>query len=144
MIKHLSWIGLFIILIGCSRDTPVTSERGFDEGKITYYNSLDRFNYDKVITSKPNVVLNFLGEVIKAVAWFLNTIFGYLMIAALIALLVYILFRYVSKERVDNIENFERLRLVDESKIDELDFANLINKALSFAYNTILLGNRFF
>ena len=131
MTKYFYWVFLLIILLGCTNDEPISSERGFAEEKISYYNGSEQFNYDREITSKPNPILEFLAQVIRGIAWFLNTIFGYMMIAVLIVLLIWILFRYVNQERISYIENHQTLRIVDESKIDEIDFGKLISKALA-------------
>ena len=131
MTKYLTWIFLLVALLGCTKDQPVSTKRGFVEEKISYYNTSEQFNYDRTITSKPNPVLEFLSQIIRGIAWFLNTIFGYVMIAALIFLLIWILFRYVNQERINYSENPESLRIVDESKIDDIDFNKLISKALA-------------
>ena len=131
MTKYLYWIFLLMILIGCTKDQPISTERGFVEEKISYYNDSERFNYDRTITGEPNPILEFLSQIIRGIAWFLNTIFGYVMIAALIFLLIWILFRYVNQERINYSENPESLRIVDESKIDDIDFNKLISKALA-------------
>ena len=122
---------MFLVFISCSGDGLITSERGFSEEKIAYYNNLDRYDYDKVISSEPNIILGFLAKIIQAIAWFLNTIFGYIMIAALVGLLIYILFRYVNKERTAYTESNENLRLIEESALDDIDFSKLINIALA-------------
>ena len=131
MTKYLTWIFLLVALLGCTKDQPVSTKRGFVEEKISYYNTSEQFNYDRTITSKPNPILEFLSQIIRGIAWFLNTIFGYVMIAALIFLLIWILFRYVNQERINYRENPESLRIVDESKIDDIDFNKLISKALA-------------
>lgn len=129
--KYLFWLALIITLTGCTKDQPGSTDRGFNEEKIAYYNSSERFNYDKTIASEPNPVLRFLSKIVRGIAWFLNTIFGYVMIAALVALLIFILFNYVNKERTNYQENVEVLRIIDESKIDETDFTKLISKSLT-------------
>lgn len=131
MMKYLFWLALIITLTGCTKDQPGSTDRGFNEEKIAYYNSSERFNYAKTIASVPNPVLRFLSKIVRGIAWFLNTIFGYVMITALVALLIFILFNYVNKERTNYQENVEVLRIIDESKIDEIDFAKLISKSLT-------------
>lgn len=129
--KYLFWLALIISLTGCTKDQPAYTDRGFNEEKITYYNSSERFNYDKTISSEPNSLSIFLSKIVRGIAWFLNTIFGFVMIAVLVALLIFILFNYVNKERTNYQENIEVLRVIDESKIDEIDFAGLIRKSLT-------------
>lgn len=131
MTKYLIWIFLLVVLLGCTKDQPINTERGFAEEKIDYYNASERFNYDQIITSKPNPILEFLSQVIRGIAWFLNTIFGYVMIVALVILLIWILFSYVNQERISYNKTAETLRIVDESKIDDIDFNKLISKALA-------------
>jgi hypothetical protein len=132
MKKHLRWLALFFILTGCNNDQPLTThERGFDEAKIDYYNTSERYNYDRIISQEPNPVLQALSTIIGAIAWILNTIFGYIMIAILVVLLIWVLFRYVNQERVSYNNDRKVLRLVDESAIDEIDFNKLISKALA-------------
>jgi hypothetical protein len=131
MTKFLQWTSLLIILLGCTSDKPVSTDRGFVEKKINYYNTSEQFNYDRLITSKPNPVLQFFSRVIRGIAWFLNTIFGYVMIASLVVLLIWILFRYVNQERVNYTENSDTLHIIDESKLDEIDFIKLISKAVA-------------
>ena len=132
MINYRRWISLVIFLMGCSNEQPAANHnRGFDEAGIELYNSSERFNYDRKITKKANPLIDFLAKVVGGIAWFLNTIFGYLMIALLVALLIWILFRYVNQERMGSLENPEVLRIIDESKINDIDFNRLIGTALT-------------
>ena len=142
MSKSLRWIFLIIILIGCNGDRPQSAQRGVDKERIDYYNSLERFNYDRVITTEPNPVFTIISKIINVIAWILNTIFGYLMIAVLVVLLIWVLFRYVNQERLtQESATTEVLRVVDKNKISELDFSRLISKAL--AVNNYRLAIRY-
>ncbi len=119
---------LSMAVAGCKQ--KATATRGFDKEKIAYYNASEAYNYDKVIIRKPNPVLNFFLRAISLIARFFNTVLGYILLAALAILLIWIVARYVNQDRTTYTDSPEVLRVVDESSIDQIDFSKLIARAL--------------
>ncbi len=123
---------IFMLLLaalgGCKE--RANTRRGFDQEKMAYYNASETYNYDKTIVVSDNPVLSFFARAISLVALFFNTVLGYILLAGLIALLIWILFRYVNQDRVSYTDAPDVMRVIDEKNVEQVDFAKLIAQAL--------------
>lgn len=122
------------ILYACSnQDHPDSNDRGFDEEYLHNLNKSEAYNYDKTIEVKSgqNPLLEILGLILSGLAWFLNSVFGYMIIAFLIGLLIWMLIRN-SKNIFEKKKSKEKEKLIvlDPVEVEEKDYNKLINAAL--------------
>lgn len=122
-------------LLSCSTDNQVneTEVRGFDQEYLEKLNKLDSYDYDRAVTEKSseNPLLEFLAKLFSGLAWFLNSVFGYLIIAFLFGLLIWVLAknseRFFEKKK---LPEKEKLITVAPTEVEEKDYHRLIKAAL--------------
>ena len=116
---------------GDSLNNP--GKRGFDQERIAKLNTLEQYNYDRAVDEKTseNPLLVLLAKILSGIAWFFNSVFGYLVIALLIGLLVWVLIR--NSERFfekKKLPDMEKLVTVMPDEAQEKDYTQLIKGAL--------------
>ena len=119
----------------CTSDSSIsqTDTRGFDHEYLGKLNKMDSYDYDREVmeTSSENPFLEFLAKMISGLAWFLNTVFGYLVIAFLLVLLIWFLAknseRFFEKKK---LPEKEKLITVAPTEVEEKDYNRLIGAAL--------------
>ena len=116
--------------MACStQDSPV--ERGFNEDEIATYNSSDRFNYDRVIVTKQNVVLEFFIKVLVFIGEFLNSVLGIVLVILLIILLIYLVLINVQRDRRTTLDDQVVFKKISETQVEQIDFEVLIKNAIA-------------
>jgi len=107
--------------------------RGFDHEYLESLNSKASYDYDRVVVEERggNPMLKFLAKVLSGIAWFFNSVFGYLVIAFLIGLLIWILVKnseqFFEKKKLNGKEKLITLEPVE---IEDKDYNRLIKAAL--------------
>ena len=127
---------LVVISISCSDQSESINkdERGFDRAYLERLNQQDRYDYDRtfeVASNESNALLNFIAKVFSGLAWFFNSVLGYLILAALVGLLIWILIRNSSKAlEKKQLKEKERLLEVQPIEVEEKDYNQMIETAL--------------
>lgn len=120
-----------LMLIGLSADQP---KRGIDSTKIDQYNSLSQFDYDRVIQPSESALEKVLGEIADFISWIFGSFVGYIILAVLIALLVWVILKQLSKGRIvlerGDADYSDPLRSLTEEQLNQLDLDAMIRKAL--------------
>ena len=131
-------IALFLvsISISCSDQSGSNnkSERGFDRTYLERLNQQDRYDYDRTFeatSNESNALFNFIAKVLSGLAWFFNSVLGYLILATLVGLLLWILIRNSSKAlEKKQLKEKERLLEVQPIEVEEQDYNKMIETAL--------------
>lgn len=109
------------------------SSRGFDQEKLSSLNESSRYDYDRKIESrKPNPILNFFAQLIGLFAQIFGSIIGYLILAALIIGLVWILAKNVRlPKRKVKVAPEDVLHYDPEQDIQVIDYSGLLEEAIA-------------
>jgi hypothetical protein len=117
--------------------TPESSNnddhRGFDQERLAKLNSLDTYNYDREFEQETSnsPVLDIIGQVLSAIAWFFNSLLGYFIIAFLLGLLIWILVKNSDKLfEKKRLGEQEKLIIVQPLDVEDKDYHQLIQAAL--------------
>lgn len=128
----IAWSAAFF---ACTPESSNTDgHRGFDEERLEKLNSLDAYNYDKEFgqETSSSPVLDFIAQLLNGIAWFFNSFLGYIIIAFLIGLLIWILVKRSGKlfEKKKLAEK-EKLIIVPTPDVEDKDYHKLIQAALN-------------
>ena len=133
--RHVNYIRLTVIVWllmvavpGC-KPQPET-RRGFDREQLAAYKQNKAFDYSREIVPWENPLFGWLGHVFRFVAWLFNSLLGYVVLALLLIGLVYVIFRYTRFSGRQELAGQQSLRLVNEERVEEVDFQRLLALAL--------------
>ncbi|MEN8249289.1 MAG: DUF4129 domain-containing protein [Bacteroidota bacterium] len=118
-----------LLILGCATQDN-NGYRGFDKEEIAEYNSSNRFNYDRKIVVRQNVLLEFFIKVITAIGRLLHSVLGITLTIILVALLIWLIIANVKRDRPTPVDEDIGFRKIDESTVESIDFDALIKKAL--------------
>lgn len=118
----------------CAPESSNTDgHRGFDQERLEKLNSLNSYNYDREFEQETgnNPVLDIIGQLLSGIAWFFNSLLGYVIIAFLIGLLVWILVKNSDKLfEKKKLGEQEKLIIVQPLDVEDKDYNQLIRAAL--------------
>lgn len=137
--KLLFFIWTFSTLSCSSEKTTLgSSERGFDQEYLESLSEHDSYDYDREFETKsadPNdnnsSVWQIIAMIFSGIAWLFNSVLGYVIIAFLIGLLIWILVN--KSDRIfekKNPEEQERLLTEKPVEVEARDYHKLIQAAL--------------
>ena len=109
------------------------NERGFDQVHLEKLNKLDSYNYDREFEDEAsdNALIGILGRILSGIAWFFNSLLGYIIIAFLIGLLIWILAKNSDKLFAKKkLPEKEKLITVEPHEVEDKDYNRLIQAAL--------------
>ncbi len=109
-----------------------TVHRGFDEQKLTEYNESPRYDYDRKIERKPNIILNIFAEIFSFFARVFGSIIGYIALILLVAGLIWVIVTNVRvpKKKV-RVKEEDVLHYDPEQDIQAIDYSGLLEDALA-------------
>ncbi len=129
-ILTLAFVGLLFIA-GCQSDPVDTSKRGFDESRLDQLNTLERYDYFRTVPApKNNMILELFLNILGFIAQILHSTLGYVLLAGLIGLLIWLVIKNVKAPRNTKIDHNDQFNI---SSIEDLVFANyerLIQEAM--------------
>jgi len=126
--------------LSCSPEKPTseTDERGFDQEYLESLNEHDSYDYDREFetaeienTESNNSVWKIIGMIFSGIAWLFNSVLGYVIIAFLIGLLIWILVK--NSDRIfekKGLGEKEKLLTVKPVEVEDKDYHKLIQAAL--------------
>lgn len=127
----IAWSFTFIT---CTPESSNTDGlRGFDQERLEKLNSLNAYNYDREFEEETsnNPVLDIIGQLLSGIAWFFNSLLGYIIIAFLIGLLIWILVKNSDKLfEKKKLGEQEKLIIVQPVDVEDKDYHQLIQAAL--------------
>ncbi|HHL53443.1 MAG TPA: DUF4129 domain-containing protein, partial [Flammeovirgaceae bacterium] len=94
------------------------------------YKQNKAFDYSREIVPWENPLFGWLGYVFRFVAWMFNSLLGYVVLALLLIGLVYVIYRYTAFTGERELAGQQSLRLVNEERVEEVDFQRLLALAL--------------
>ena len=128
-LAKIGWVLIAVTFFTCSRDVP--GERGFDKEELAELNTISRYDYDRLIEPSGNPILEFLSNVISFLAGLFNSVFGYVIIIALILVIVYLIITNVQLSKDDDAaEEKSTIRSFHDLDPAEADYLPLLRKAL--------------
>lgn len=109
------------------------ASRGFDQENLSSLNESSRYDYDRKIESRnPNPILNFFAQLFGLFAQIFGSIIGYLILAALIIGLVWILAKNVRlPKRKVKVAPEDVLHYDPEQDIQVIDYSGLLEEAIA-------------
>ncbi len=132
------WSSTFITCAPEKQSTE-SDPRGFDQEYLESLNKRSSYDYDREFEIETeedeedsrSALGQFLATIVKAIAWFFNSVLGFVIIAFLVGFLVWILMkksdRIFEKKRLNEKE---KLLTVEPVEVEDKDYHKLIQSAL--------------
>lgn len=137
----------FLLVVACTTDTDVSEqnysgERGYNETTIEYYNSLEIYDYNRVIEPYSNPFLEFCATVILGIFNLFSFGLAYFIIGAL---LIFILIMFLKSNRTKtpswDMQRAPNINIITEEELETTDYEKLLKLALQ--ENDLRLATRF-
>ena len=133
MKKSLTYLLIVLLpLISLTNDS-VIEDRAYDQEQLDKYNSMANYDYDRVIPPSNNLFSKFFRAIAQAIVWLFSNVFGYLVIAILVGILIWIILKNTSTGKAGLMKRKDRedgLMVMDRERLEQEDFDKLLQEAL--------------
>lgn len=121
---------ILIIFSACSSPDEAPAERGFEDDKIEQLNNLEKYDYNRDIPPPSNKVVQLFINILSWIGRLFSSIIGYLALAVLIGLLIWVVMRNVDMKGQPAQDPAPSVRFVDEEDLEKMDFEKVLQLAL--------------
>ena len=131
-LAYYSIIFIILSVTGCSQYSQDNDRREFNEEQLQEFNASARFDYNRTVESYNNPVLEIIAKFFTLLSWLLNSFLGYLIIAVMIGLLIYIIINNSSWIflRKGDAGISDAVLESDQEDIELIDYDLLLHQAL--------------
>jgi hypothetical protein len=122
---------MLLLTMACSSTRQGDHPRDFDTERLEEMNASARYDYDREVAETSNGILKFFGQVFMILARLLNSVLGFVVLAALVLALVYLVARnshvlFPSRKQ----GAAEQVQAVDVEDVKEADYHDHLARAL--------------
>jgi hypothetical protein len=130
--KRVLIISLF--LYGLTLIALPPEERGYDETRLEEWNASKDFDYERDIPPPNNLLSRVLRQIGQAIGWIFSHVTGYIILAGLLALLVWVVLKNTSSEAWHlrkKQKSPDGLQVRTREELEQEDFLSLAQEAFA-------------
>jgi len=131
--KGVTYLLIFLLpMLSLTQDSS-GNDRSYDQEQLDKFNSMSSYDYDRVIPPSNNLFAKFFRAIANALGWFFSTVFGYMVIAVLVGLLIWIILKNTSSGKAGLTKRQTKddgLTVMDKERLEQADFDELLKQAL--------------